>query len=74
MGVRPRGDDPRNPQPARARRDPAGARGHTMYHRHSAGSLSYARFAHLGKEGVLGRYPIHYHLVGTTMLVYALLV
>jgi hypothetical protein len=47
--------------------DPKGERGHTMYHRNSAGSISYARFAHLGKEGVLGRYPIHYHLVGTTM-------
>lgn len=47
--------------------DPAGERGHTMYHRNSAGGLSYARFAHLGKEGVLGRYPIHYHLVGDTM-------
>jgi len=47
--------------------DPAGVRGHTMYHRNSAGGLSYARFAHLGKEGLLGRYPIHYHLVGDTM-------
>jgi hypothetical protein len=42
-------------------------RGHTMYHRHSAGSISYAEFRHLGKEGVLGRYPLHYHLVGDTM-------
>ncbi len=41
--------------------DPDGVRGHTMHHRHSAGSISYARFAHLGKEGVLGRYPIHFH-------------
>lgn len=47
--------------------DPDGVRGHTMYHRHSAGSLSYAQFAHLGKEAELGRYPIHYHLVGSTM-------
>ena len=38
-----------------------------MYHRHSAGSISYAEFRHLGKEGVLGRYAIHYHLVGNTM-------
>ncbi len=29
--------------------------------------ISYARFAHLGKEGVLGRYAIHFHLVGDTM-------
>ncbi len=47
--------------------DPAGVRGHTMYHRNSAGSISYAEFRHLGKEGVLGKYAIHYHLVGDTM-------
>jgi hypothetical protein len=42
-------------------------RGHTMYHRYSAGSISYAEFRHLGKEGVLGKYAIHFHLVGNTM-------
>jgi hypothetical protein len=42
-------------------------RGHTMYHRGSAGSISYAEFRHLGKGGVLGRYAIHYHLCGDTM-------
>ncbi len=47
--------------------DPDGVRGHTMYHRYSKGGISYARFAHLGKEGVLGRYAIHFHLVGSTM-------
>jgi hypothetical protein len=47
--------------------DPAGVRGHTMYHKNSAGSLSYAEFRHLGKEGVLGRYALHYHLIGDTM-------
>lgn len=47
--------------------DPAGIRGHTMYHRNSAGSISYAEFRHLGKKGVLGRYALHYHLVGDTM-------
>lgn len=47
--------------------DPAGVRGHTMYHRGSAGSLSYAEFRHLGKKGVLGRYSLHFHLVGDTM-------
>jgi hypothetical protein len=47
--------------------DPKAGRGHTMYHRHCAGGISYARFAHLGQEGVLGRYPIHYHLAGATM-------
>jgi uncharacterized protein (TIGR03067 family) len=47
--------------------DPRGVRGHTMYHRHSAGSISYAEFRHLGKGGRLGKYPIHYHLCGDTM-------
>jgi hypothetical protein len=47
--------------------DPAGERGHTMYHRRSAGSISYAEFRHLGKPGVLGRYSLHYHLVGDSM-------
>jgi hypothetical protein len=47
--------------------DPAQARGHTMYHRYSAGAISYAEFRHLGKEGVLGKYPIHLHLAGDTM-------
>jgi uncharacterized protein (TIGR03067 family) len=47
--------------------DPTRARGHTMYHRHSAGAISYAEFRHLGKEGVLGKYPIHIHLAGDTM-------
>jgi uncharacterized protein (TIGR03067 family) len=47
--------------------DPKGVRGHTMYHRHSAGSISYAEFRHLGKEGLLGKYPIHFHLCGDTM-------
>jgi G8 domain len=47
--------------------DPDKARGHTMYHKHSAGSIGYAEFRHLGKEGVLGRYSLHFHLVGDTM-------
>jgi hypothetical protein len=47
--------------------DPKAGRGHTMYHRHCAGGISYARFAHMGQEGALGRYPIHYHLAGATM-------
>lgn len=46
---------------------PDGVRGHTMYHRYSSGSISYAEFRQLGKKGVLGRYPIHYHLTGDTM-------
>jgi hypothetical protein len=47
--------------------NPKGERGHTMYHRHSAGSIAYAEFRHLGKKGVLGRYALHYHLCGDTM-------
>lgn len=47
--------------------DPDGVRGHTMYHRGSSGSISYAEFRHLGKQGILGKYPIHFHLVGDTM-------
>src|SRR5262249_40382353 len=47
--------------------DPAKSRGHTMYHRNSAGSISYAEFRHLGKEGVLGKYSVHFHLCGDTM-------
>jgi uncharacterized protein (TIGR03067 family) len=47
--------------------DPAKARGHTMYHKHSAGAISYAELRHLGKEGLLGKYPIHIHLAGDTM-------
>lgn len=47
--------------------DPDGVRGHTMYHRGSSGAISYAEFRHLGKRGVLGKYPIHFHLVGDSM-------
>lgn len=47
--------------------DPKGVRGHTMYHRGSTGAISYAEFRHLGKEGLLGRYALHFHLCGETM-------
>jgi len=47
--------------------DPTGVRGHTMYHRGSSGSISYAEFRHLGKEGVLGKYSLHFHMVGASM-------
>jgi hypothetical protein len=47
--------------------DPDGVRGHTMFHKYAAGAISYARFAHLGKEGVLGRYAIHFHRLRSTM-------
>ncbi len=46
---------------------PDGIRGHTMYHKGSAGSISYAEFRHLGKKDTLGRYSLHFHLVGNTM-------
>ncbi|HEX4614107.1 MAG TPA: G8 domain-containing protein, partial [Urbifossiella sp.] len=47
--------------------DPDGVRGHTMFHKHSAGAISYAEFRHLGKRDELGRYGIHFHLCGDTM-------
>jgi hypothetical protein len=47
--------------------DPDKSRGHTMYHCGSSGSISYAEFRHLGKEGILGKYSLHFHLVGDTM-------
>jgi hypothetical protein len=47
--------------------EPATNRGHTMYHRHSRGSISYAEFRHLGKPGKLGKYSLHFHRVGDTM-------
>ena len=48
--------------------DPDGVRGHTLYHAYSQGGVSYTRFAHLGKEGVLGRYALHFHLLGGRQL------
>jgi G8 domain len=47
--------------------DPDGVRGHTMFHVNSRGSISYAEFRHLGKQGVLGRYSLHFHLVADSM-------
>lgn len=47
--------------------DPDGVRGHTVYHKFSKGSIGHVRLAHLGKRNILGRYPIHYHLVGDSM-------
>ncbi len=46
---------------------PDGVRGHTMFHRDSTGGISYAEFRHLGKENVLGKYAIHFHLVRDSM-------
>ncbi len=47
--------------------DPAGVRGHTMYHKGSSGALSYTEFRHLGKKEILGKYAIHFHLCRDTM-------
>lgn len=47
--------------------EPAGVRGHTMYHRGSKGSISFAEFRHLGKKDVLGRYSLHFHLCRDSM-------
>ncbi|MBA4064289.1 MAG: hypothetical protein C0501_11370 [Isosphaera sp.] len=47
--------------------NPDGVRGHTMYHKGSSGSLSYAEFRHLGKKDVLGKYALHFHLCRDTM-------
>jgi hypothetical protein len=42
-------------------------RGHTMYHRGSAGSIGHAEFRGLGKRGVLGKYALHFHQVRGSM-------
>jgi hypothetical protein len=42
-------------------------RGHTMFHHGATGGISYAEFANLGAERQLGRYPIHFHMVGDSM-------
>ncbi len=47
--------------------DPGGIRGHTMYHRDSLGSISYAEFRHLGKSEKLGKYSLHFHKAGDSM-------
>lgn len=47
--------------------NPDGVRGHTMYHRYSSGSLSYAEFRHLGKKDILGKYALHFHMCRDTM-------
>ena len=46
---------------------PDGVRGHTMYHRDSVGSISFAEFRHLGKPGKLGKYSLHFHKAGDSM-------
>jgi hypothetical protein len=42
-------------------------RGHTKYVYGAKGSISFAEFRNLGAEGVLGKYPIHFHRVGDSM-------
>ena len=42
-------------------------RGHTLFLAGAKGSISYAEFSHLGAKGQLGKYPIHFHVVGDTM-------
>jgi RNA polymerase sigma factor (sigma-70 family) len=47
--------------------DPAAGRGYVSYEHGSAGSISYAEFRHLGKEGVSGRASLNFHVVGDGM-------
>jgi hypothetical protein len=42
-------------------------RGHTIFHEGAKGGISYAEFAHLGAQGQLGKYPIHFHMTRDTM-------
>jgi hypothetical protein len=38
--------------------------GHTMYMSGATGGISYAEFRDLGDFGCLGRYPVHFHMMG----------
>ena len=38
--------------------------GHTMYMQNATGSVAYAEFRDLGNLGCLGRYPVHFHMMG----------
>jgi hypothetical protein len=38
-----------------------------MFMQGSIGGISYAEFSHLGGQGILGKYPIHFHHVQNTM-------
>jgi hypothetical protein len=42
-------------------------RGHVFVLPNSSGSIAYAQFDGLGKEGILGRYPLHLHHSGATL-------
>ncbi|MEO9652249.1 MAG: G8 domain-containing protein [Roseobacter sp.] len=40
--------------------------GHTMVMRGAEMHISGAEFANMGQEGILGKYPVHWHLLGDT--------
>ncbi len=40
----------------------------TMFLRGAKGGISYAEFSHLGGQGILGEYPIHFHHVQDSMV------
>lgn len=40
--------------------------GHTMVMRDAEMHVSGAELAHMGQEGILGKYPLHWHLLGDT--------
>jgi hypothetical protein len=42
-------------------------RGHMLIGKHSSGYVYYSRFEGLGKEGILGRYPVHVHMADSTL-------
>lgn len=42
-------------------------RGHTRFLSGARAYISYAEFANLGPQGQLGKYPIHFHMVGDSM-------
>lgn len=45
---------------------PDRVKAHTMYMAGARGGISYGEFRDLGARGVLGRYPLHFHLMGDT--------
>jgi hypothetical protein len=40
--------------------------GHTLFMQGAAGGISYTEFRELGNLGCLGRYPVHFHMMGDT--------
>jgi hypothetical protein len=47
--------------------DPAGTRGHVMFHADSFCRMENVELRHLGKDATLGRYSLHFHLAADTM-------